>query len=964
MKTINHLGRAALCWSCALFVVLMMQWTASAQTLVHRYSFSDTDNGSGNIGATIADSVGGTDWDGTLPNGGDLVDLPGELLLSAASQQYVQLPVGVLSNYTAVTIDCWATFGTLPGACFLYGFGGTNSAGLGIDYIFCQPKGGRIAISGTDPGYSGEQGTGGAGDFSGQTIHVTSVYNPAAGYIELYTNGVLVSRNNSVTTQMSAVTNQINYIARSLYAADSYMDVALNEFRVWNGALDPLQVASCELAGPDTVSLTGVTVDSIQLQAPLFQLVQGGSESAAVSATSSQFSSPIGITKLCSYTSGDTNILTVNSNGVISAVGQGSATIIAQYASLTSTQTISVVQPVSVLAHRYSFTADASDSVGGAAWDGTLPNGGTFAGNQLQLAAASSQYVQFPSGVISNYPAVTIEAWASFPTALPGNCFFFGFGNTDSGGAGENYIYMQPSAGHIGITGTDPGWQGPENTAGTYGNLSLKSNLHIAAVFNPQAHWIAVYTNGVLAGKNLAVTWQMNQVSSVLNYLARSLYTGDSYMDVNIDEYRIYNGALTGQGIAISDAAGPDSIPAGVTNGPGTFVSLSIQAPSTLQVLQTGQVKLLANYTGLTGWDLIGNSVVPPVGLTISTSDTNVLVYGTDGLLHGVNPGTASVITVYQGLTNTATVTVVQAPPATLVHEYSFNDANGSSTAVDSVGGAAWDGTVMASGTNAVPTAGAFTNGVLSLRAANTNYLQLPAGILSNYTAVTVEIWADMVTLPANCALWSFGGTGTNVLSGGQASGYNAIFCAPQVGNITISDKYPTWYGGQGVSDVNWSGRTNLHVTAVFNQPAGYMAIYTNGILAAMTSQTIPMSSVSNLLSYVGRSLYNADPYPDLNVDEFRIYNGALSPNDVLSTQVLGPNQVLASSVKASAAVSGSNLVISWPVAGGAYSLQSTTNLTSGTWITEASPAPLLAGSQWQVTIPKGDGTKFYRLVR
>ena len=34
------------------------------------------------------------------------------------------------------------------------------------------------------------------------------------------------------------------------------------------------------------------------------------------------------------------------------------------------------------------------------------------------------------------------------------------------------------------------------------------------------------YTNGILAGKNTAVTWQLNQVSSVLNYIARSLYTG------------------------------------------------------------------------------------------------------------------------------------------------------------------------------------------------------------------------------------------------------------------------------------------------------------------------------------------------------------------------------------------------------------------------------------------------------
>src|ERR1700744_906050 len=169
--TINRIGRSALIWSCA-GIVALMQCSASAQTLVNRYSF--TDDGTG---TNIVDSVGGTNWYGTLPNGGDIVDVPGQLILSSSLDQYVQLPVGVLSNYTAVTIDCWATFATLPANCFLYGFGAADGNGSGQNYIFCQPQNGRIAITGTDPGYTGEQGTGGAGNFANQSVHVTSVYN-------------------------------------------------------------------------------------------------------------------------------------------------------------------------------------------------------------------------------------------------------------------------------------------------------------------------------------------------------------------------------------------------------------------------------------------------------------------------------------------------------------------------------------------------------------------------------------------------------------------------------------------------------------------------------------------------------------------------------------------------------------------------------------------------------------------
>ena len=119
----NRIGISALFWSCAA-IIAIAQLNVSGQTLVNRYS-STTDA----TGTNLVDLVGGTNWYGTLPNGGDFTSIPGQLILAASSDQYVQLPPGILSNYTAVTIDCWATFGTLPGNCFLYGFGNTDAGG-------------------------------------------------------------------------------------------------------------------------------------------------------------------------------------------------------------------------------------------------------------------------------------------------------------------------------------------------------------------------------------------------------------------------------------------------------------------------------------------------------------------------------------------------------------------------------------------------------------------------------------------------------------------------------------------------------------------------------------------------------------------------------------------------------------------------------------------------------------------
>ncbi|HEV2437680.1 MAG TPA: LamG-like jellyroll fold domain-containing protein [Verrucomicrobiae bacterium] len=983
MKKTNQIMRRALIWSCMAIITMLMQWVASAQTLVHEYSFSDP-------GPTnVADSIGGLAWDGIVLTGGtNAAAGPGgsvftgtQLLLSASTEDFVQLPPGILSNYTAVTIDAWVTLGTLPANCFLWGFGDTDpnvlSGGLpsGYNCIFCQPLAGALTISTADPSWQGGHTTPNAGSFAFATpaeIHVTAVINPPTGYIELYTNGILAGRNIAVTEQMNQISNVINYIGRSLYWADGYYDSSWDEFRIWNGALNPLQVAGCDVNGPNNPSTNYGTVTGVQLQLPYYQLVQGTHELATVMATASGVPNPVDMSLWASYSSSNTNILATTNNAIY-AVGQGSASIVASFDGISSTQIVTVVQPASVLTHRYSFSdangsTTVADSVGGSAWNGTvMTNGptpaaypGVFSGSQLTISSNLSEYVQLPSGIISNYNAVTIEAWVTFPDTLPGNCFFFGFGNTDTGGAGEDYIYLQPSAGHIGITGADPGWQGPENTAGTYGNLSSHSNVHIAAIFNPQANWIAVYTNGVLAGKNIATTWQLSQVSSVLNYICRSLYTGDQYMDASLDEFRIYNGALTSQGIAISDAAGPNSIPAGVTNGPGSLLSLTLQAPGTLETPATAQLKLLANYTSLNNWDIIGNSVFPPAGLTITSSDTNVLYLDSNDVLHSKYPGQATITVVYQGTTNTATITVTQSPATpSLVHRYSFSDANGSTSVADSIGGPTWNGTVLSGGTNAIVTSGAFTNGALWLNAAISNYVQLPSGILSNYTALTIEGWVTAQTMPFHAMYYAFGRTEpTNGL------GYDYLFGSLPRDYTAISPG--TYNSEQGTTEQDGSLAMNtpIHFVAVYDPPAGYIAVYTNGVLQSVNSSvTAPLSVVSPIEAFIGQSLYNGDPYASLALDEFRIYNGVLSPADVAASQSLGPDQVLTTNVAITATPSGGNLILSWPAAASGFTLQSRASLTSGSW-TGVSPAATLVGNQWQVTVPRTSGTQFFRLVR
>jgi len=262
------------------------------------------------------------------------------------------------------------------------------------------------------------------------------------------------------------------------------------------------------------------------------------------------------------YASANTNIAVVDINGNITGVDAGTTDIVAAYASLglSATQSVQVIRVPTVLAHRYSFSetsgTNVADSIGGPAWTGTLPRGGALGGGQLALAAAGLQYVQLPAGILSNYAAVTVETWVTFPDQLPVNGFFFGFGNTN-GSLGSSYIFCAPQGGRIAITATD--YTGEQNAYGNF-DFSFHTNFHVTAVFNPPAGYVALYTDGLLAGVNNAVTTTFSSINDAFNFIGRSLYSADPYPDFTLDEFRIYNGALTASEIAATQVLGPNQL--------------------------------------------------------------------------------------------------------------------------------------------------------------------------------------------------------------------------------------------------------------------------------------------------------------------------------------------------------------------------------------------------------------------
>jgi hypothetical protein len=71
---------------------------------------------------------------------------------------------------------------------------------------------------------------------------------------------------------------------------------------------------------------------------------------------------------------------------------------------------------------------------------------------------------------------------------------------------------------------------------------------------------MALYVNGVLKAQSTGVTTTLGAINNMFSYIGRSLYSGDSYFDFNLDEFRIYKGAFNQQDVDATQSLGPDQL--------------------------------------------------------------------------------------------------------------------------------------------------------------------------------------------------------------------------------------------------------------------------------------------------------------------------------------------------------------------------------------------------------------------
>jgi Concanavalin A-like lectin/glucanases superfamily len=286
-----------------------------------------------------------------------------------------------------------------------------------------------------------------------------------------------------------------------------------------------------------------------------------------------------------------------------------------------------------------------------------------------------------------------------------------------------------------------------------------------------------------------------------------------------------------------------------------------------------------------------------------------------------------------------------------LVHRYSFSETGGS-TVADSVGGPVWNGTL--------PNGGSLSGGQLALASGSQQYASLPAGIVSSLSNATVMAWVNLASVSYWSRIFDFGN---------DTSSY--MFLTPRNGFDYTTRFAISTSGAAGEQKINCGVAINpgaWHQVAV-TLNSGTGVLYVDGVAVGTNSglSLKPSSLGGTTHNYLGKSQSTSDPYLNGSLDEFRIYNVALSSAEVAATAALGPDQLLSTnSPQMSLALTGTNLTVSWPLANTGFTLQSCTDLTLGGWMNVPSPAPQIVSNQWQVALRPATnaGSIFYRLMK
>jgi uncharacterized protein len=198
---------------------------------------------------------------------------------------------------------------------------------------------------------------------------------------------------------------------------------------------------------------------------------------------------------------------------------------------------------------------DALDDASGRGNTATLVNGKTdvppgfgfvdgVIGKALRLSSGSQSHVRLPRGIVSRFRELTVATWVKLASSTAFQRIF------DFGTSTDTFMYLS-SAGSTGLLRFRIASVSPNrNQALEGGNgLPLGAWAHVAVTVSDDG--IALYQDGAQIAQQAPAVLRPSELGDTTNnFIGRSPFATDPYLDAELDEFRVYGRALSASEIA------------------------------------------------------------------------------------------------------------------------------------------------------------------------------------------------------------------------------------------------------------------------------------------------------------------------------------------------------------------------------------------------------------------------------
>jgi len=292
-------------------------------------------------------------------------------------------------------------------------------------------------------------------------------------------------------------------------------------------------------------------------------------------------------------------------------------------------------------------------------------------GNALELSG-NGEYVDLPSGIVSGLHDFTISAWVNPSANSPWSRVF------DFGTGTNNFMFLTLSAGGGPLLFADATPSGAGDSISGLGTLPLNTWSHVAVTLS--GHTGTLYVDGqpVATNNNMTVT-PADLGDTNQNFIGHSQFIADPYLAATVDDFQIYDHALTAAQIAalasgqpgagnvadykFDEASGPTALDSSGNGRNATIIGVGNVSTPLWQPLPDGPITVPAGSTNVpvtsTSGFSVGRKMTIGYGRTLETATvTAVGTPGTQDYLAAAAPAGATNIKVTSASSITAGDTI------------------------------------------------------------------------------------------------------------------------------------------------------------------------------------------------------------------------------------------------------------------------------------------------------------------